>query len=86
MIDKVTIENKALDSLMVIAQQAQMRLDSIQKVQDSKIKTITADKNLSTLISQVKDDVFFIRTTRVIVTDGQDGWKFQIMDGMVRAS
>lgn len=72
MIDKVTIENKALDSLMVIAQQAQMRLDSIQKVQDRKIKTITADKNLSTLISKVKDDVFFIRTTRVIVTDGQD--------------
>lgn len=45
------------------------KLDSLMKI---KPKTIVVNpaKNIDKLISSIEDDVFFIRTTKVVVTDG----------------
>ncbi len=68
-------KNAELDSLLAIAQREQARQDSLIKKYRSQgqVKVVYrgSDTNLSAMLSNVEDDVFFLRTTRVIVTDGE---------------
>lgn len=67
-------KNKELDSLLSVAQKEQVRQDSLLKKYRGQVKVVYrgSDTNLSGMLSKVEDDVFFLRTTRVIVTDGED--------------
>ena len=67
-------KNAELDSLLAVAQREQARQDSLIKKYRGQVKVVYrgSDTNLSTMLSNVEDDVFFLRTTRVIVTDGED--------------
>ena len=67
-------KNAELDSLLAVAQREQARQDSLIKKYRGQVKVvhIGSDANLSAMLANVEDDVFFLRTTRVIVTDGED--------------
>lgn len=67
-------KNAELDSLLAVAQREQARQDSLIKKYKGQVKVVYrgSDTNLSAMLSNVEDDVFFLRTTRVIVTDGED--------------
>lgn len=67
-------KNAELDSLLAVAQREQARQDSLIKKYRGQVKVVYrgSDTNLSAILSNVEDDVFFLRTTRVIVTDGED--------------
>lgn len=68
-------KNAELDSLIAVAQREQARLDSIMekyKRNPAPVVGRGSNTNLSSMLTNVEDDVFFLRTTRVIVTDGED--------------
>lgn len=67
-------KNSELDSLIAVAQREQLRQDSLLKVYKNRggIGYKNPDNALSTQLSKVADDVFFLRTTRVVITDGED--------------
>lgn len=67
-------KNSELDSLIAVAQREQLRQDSLLKVYKNRrgVGYKNPDNVLSTQLSKVEDDVFFLRTTRVVVTDGVD--------------
>lgn len=70
--EKAVAQNAKLDSLISEAKLKQEQLDSIMKKHDGQIVRYINDKNLSTLISKVEKDVFFLYTTRIFITDGKD--------------
>jgi hypothetical protein len=70
-------KNAELDSLLKSARLEQARMDSLLKVYKNrpavtKIVYPNPDGNLDKLLAGVEDDVFFIRTTKVVVTDGEE--------------
>lgn len=68
-------KNAELDSLLRASKCEQERLDSLLDVYRNKpaiTKVVYPDDNLDQLLSKVEDDVFFIRTTKVVVTDGEE--------------
>ncbi len=66
-------KNAELDSLLAVAQREQARQDSlIKRYKRQSSSHVVYPQNLSKMLSDVENDVFFIRTTRVIVTDGED--------------
>lgn len=67
-------KNSELDSLIAVAQREQLRQDSLLKVYKNRggIGYKNPNNALSTQLSKVEDDVFFLRTTRVVITDGED--------------
>lgn len=67
-------KNSELDSLIAVAQREQLRQDSLLKVYKNRggVGYKNPDNVLSTQLSKVEDDVFFLRTTRVVITDGVD--------------
>lgn len=68
-------KNDTLDNLIKEAQKEQQKQDSLIKVLRSRGVTKViyrgGDKDLAKLLAGFEDDVFFLRTTRVIVTDGE---------------
>lgn len=75
-LDKVSGKNAELDSLIKAAELEQKR--QAELIAKYKNRTGTRviykgnDKSLANALTKVEDDVFFIRTTKVIVTDGED--------------
>ena len=70
-------KNEKLDSLVTVAKRERQKQDSLVKElanRKNKVKVVYrgSDTNLSAMLSKVENDVFFLRTTRVIVTDGED--------------
>jgi hypothetical protein len=71
----ITGKNAELDSLLKDAQKEQARMDSLLRViknRKSVTKIVYPNNNLDKLLAGVEDDVFFIRTTKVVVTDGEE--------------
>lgn len=68
--------NAELDSLIAESKKEQTRQDSLLKVYKNKKTTKyvypTPKSDISNLIADVESDVFYIKTTKVIVTDGTD--------------
>lgn len=73
-ISGIISKNTKLDSLLTVSQREQARQDSLINKYKNQINDLYKGlgKNLSAMLSKVEDDVFFLRTTRVIVTDGED--------------
>lgn len=68
-------QNAEFDSLLAVAKKEQARQDSLlKKYKEQKPVVVRPnyDEELSKLLAKVEDDVFFLYTTRVIVTDGED--------------
>ncbi len=67
-------KNAELDSLLLVAQKEQAKQAELLKKYKGQVKIVYpgSDSNLGKLLSGVEDDVFFLRTTRVVVTDGED--------------
>lgn len=65
-------KNAELDSLLAVAQREQARQDSLlKKYRKQGRVTVFPKDDLGKMLSKVEDDVFFLRTTRVVVTDGE---------------
>lgn len=73
-IDRIIGKNAELDSLLAVAQREQAKQDSLLDRYRKQAEVISraSNTNLSAMLSKVEDDVFFLRTTRVIITDGED--------------
>lgn len=67
-------KNAELDSLLAAAQKEQERQAQLLKKYRGQVRVIYKgdDATLNKAISKVEGDVFFLRTTKVIVTDGED--------------
>lgn len=72
-IGKLVGRNSELDSLIAVAQvELDKQKDKLDKLRHTVVQGgHRPDKNLDKLVSSVEDDIFFIRTTRVVVTDGE---------------
>lgn len=71
----ITGKNAELDSLLMESQKEQQRLDSLLEVYKKRpavTKVVYPNDNLASLLSQVEDDIFFVRATKVVVTDGEE--------------
>lgn len=71
----ITGKNAELDSLLMESQKEQQRLDSLLEVYKKRpavTKVVYPNDILASLLSQVEDDIFFVRATKVVVTDGEE--------------
>lgn len=73
-IKDIRSKNTELDSLLLVAQKEQTRQASLLKKYKGQLGVVypSSDAYLSKLLSGVENDVYFLRTTRVIATDGVD--------------
>lgn len=68
-------KNAELDSLLAVSQREQARMDSLLTVYKNRpavTKVIYPNDDLASMLSKVEDDIFFVRATKVVVTDGEE--------------
>ena len=68
-------KNAELDSLLQESQREQARMDSLLKVYKNRpavTKVVYPNDDLASMLSKVEDDIFFVRATKVVVTDGEE--------------
>lgn len=74
-LQSISGKNAELDSLLKAAQKEQERMNALivkYKNRTSVTKIVYPNVDLDKLLAGVEDDVFFIRTTKVVVTDGEE--------------
>ena len=68
-------KNAELDSLLQESQREQARMDSLLEVYKNRpavTKVVYPNDDLASMLSKVEDDIFFVRATKVVVTDGEE--------------
>lgn len=67
-------KNAELDSLLKASQCEQARMDSLLRAVKKTVatKVVYSNDNLAPMLSKVEDDIFFVRATKVVVTDGEE--------------
>lgn len=71
----ITGKNAELDSLLKASQLEQARMDSLLEVYKKRpavTKVIYPNDNLASMLSKIENDIFFVRATKVVVTDGEE--------------
>ena len=71
----VSGKNAELDSLLLESQREQSRMDSLIKAYKNRpavTKVVYPTDNLASMLSKVEDDIYFVRATKVVVTDGEE--------------